>query len=150
MTPPEIRTFLAHANPKKYWVKITCAKSPQFLWPLDKTFFRLNLPRLRRIQVVIQSLRLTQELRAEDDILAVELLTNRCGVAHRDGGLDDHDGIRIVLHDQLDHSFDCTRVEVLCVAVVVSGLNAVRKSCSTVAYKAHLLPYVATYALFRA
>ena len=41
-----IRAFLAHANPKKYWVKITCAKSPQFLWPLDKAFFRLNLPRL--------------------------------------------------------------------------------------------------------
>ena len=73
----------------------------------------------RRIQVIIESLGLTQELRAEDDILAVELLTNRCCVAHRNGGLDDHDGIRVVLHDQLDHSLDCARVEVLRVAVVV-------------------------------
>ena len=32
----------------------------------------------------------------------------------------------------------------------ISGLNTVRRSCSTVAYKAHLLPYVATYPLFRA
>ena len=34
------------------------------------------------------------------------------------------------------------------VAVVVSGLNIPRRSCSTVAYKAHLLRYVATYPLF--
>ena len=35
-------------------------------------------------------------------------------------------------------------------AVIVSALKFVRRSCSTVAYKAHLLPYVATYPLFRA
>nr|DAY60802.1 MAG TPA: hypothetical protein [Caudoviricetes sp.] len=34
------------------------------------------------------------------------------------------------------------------VAIVVSGLNIPRRSCSTVAYKAHLLRYVATYPLF--
>lgn len=32
----------------------------------------------------------------------------------------------------------------------ISALKFVRRSCSTVAYKAHLLPYVATYPLFRA
>mgnify|MGYP003183976322 CR=1 FL=1 len=36
------------------------------------------------------------------------------------------------------------------VAIVISALKFVRRSCSTVAYKAHLLPYVATYPLFRA
>ena len=34
--------------------------------------------------------------------------------------------------------------------VDISALKFVRRSCSTVAYKAHLLPYVATYPLFRA
>ena len=71
------------------------------------------------IQIVIQSLRLAQKLRTENDILAVELLTHTCGVVNRNGGLDDHDGIRVILHDQLDYSFDCARVEVLRVAVVV-------------------------------
>ena len=72
-----------------------------------------------RIQIVIQSLGFTQELRAEDDVLAVKLLTHACGVANRNGGLNYHDGIRIVLHNQFDYGFDCARVEVLRVAVVV-------------------------------
>ena len=51
--------------------------------------------------------------------------------------------------------FDLVRVniehiKVLRVAIIVSALKFVRRSCSTVAYKAHLLPYVATYPLFRA
>lgn len=103
-----------------------------------------------RIQIVIQSLRFTQEFRAKDDVLAVELLTHGCGVAHRNGGLNDHDGVRVIFHDQLDHSFNCRCVKMLGVAIVVSALKFVRRSCSTVAYKAHLLPYVATYPLFRA
>ena len=73
----------------------------------------------RRIQIVIQSLGLTQELRAEDDVLAVKFLSYACSVANRNGGLDDHDGIRVVLHDQLDHSLDRRCIEVLRVAVVV-------------------------------
>lgn len=64
--------------------------------------------------------------------------------------VDDHDGIRVIFHDQLDHSFDRRCVKMLGVAIVVSALKFVRRSCSTVAYKAHLLPYVATYPLFRA
>lgn len=104
----------------------------------------------RRIQVVIESLGFAQELRAEDDVLTVEFFTYACGVAHRDCGLDDHDGVRVIFHDQLDHSLDCRCVKVLGVAIVVSALKFVRRSCSTVAYKAHLLPYVATYPLFRA
>ena len=91
-----------------------------------------------------------EDFRAEDDVLAVELLTHGCGVAHRNGGLNDHDGVRVIFHDQLDHSFNCRCVKMLGVAIVVSALKFVRRSCSTVAYKAHLLPYVATYPLFRA
>ena len=41
-------------------------------------------------------------------------------------------------------------IKEILLAVIVSVLKFVRRSCSTVAYKAHLLPYVATYPLFRA
>ena len=41
-------------------------------------------------------------------------------------------------------------IKEILLAVIVSALKFVRRSCSTVAYKAHLLPYVATYPLFRA
>lgn len=67
----------------------------------------------------MHSLRFTQEFRAEDDVLAVELLTHGCGVAHRNGGLNDHDGVRVIFHDQLDHSFNCRCVKMLGVAIVV-------------------------------
>ena len=80
-----------------------------------------------RIQIVIQSLRFTQEFRAEDDVLAVELLTHGCGVAHRNGGLNDHDGVRVIFHDQLDHSFNCRCVKVLGVAIVVRGSSYYNK-----------------------
>ena len=37
-----------------------------------------------RIKVIVQSLALTQKLRAENDVVAVELLTNTCSVTNRD------------------------------------------------------------------
>ena len=82
--------------------------------------------------------------------VAVEFFSHARRIAHRDRRLDDHDSVWIVFHDQLNHSFNRRRIKVLGLAVIVSGLNTVRRSCSTVAYKAHLLPYVATYPLFRA
>ena len=48
------------------------------------------------------------------------------------------------------HSLNRRSIKVLGLAIIVSALKFVRRSCSTVAYKAHLLPYVATYPLFRA
>ena len=42
------------------------------------------------------------------------------------------------------------QIKEILLAVIISALKFVRRSCSTVAYKAHLLPYVATYPLFRA
>ena len=50
-----------------------------------------------------------------------ELLTNRSGVTNRNRGLDDHDSVRVILHDQLDHSFDGRCVKVLGVAIVICG-----------------------------
>lgn len=51
---------------------------------------------------------------------------------------------------QLDNCFNRRSIKEILLAVIVSALKFVRRSCSTVAYKAHLLPYVATYPLFRA
>lgn len=72
-----------------------------------------------RVQVVVQSLGFAQELRAEDDVLGTGLLTDGLGVADRDGGLDDHDRVRVDLHHQLDDGFHCGGVEEVFRAVVV-------------------------------
>ena len=50
-------------------------------------------------------------------------------IAHRNRGLDNHDGVRIVLHDQFDHSLDRARVEVLRVAIVVGRGRYYNKIC---------------------
>ena len=71
------------------------------------------------MQVVVQGLALAQELRAEDDVPAAGLLANRTRVAHRDGGLDHHDCVRVDLHDQIDHGLHRGRVEEVALAVVI-------------------------------
>ena len=91
---------------------------------------------------------LTQELRAEDDVLAVKFLSYACSVANRNGGLDDHDGIRVVLHDQLDHSLDRRCIEVLRVAVVVPPPLIRRKNSNRVEYNVHFSSYVGTFSIF--
>ena len=72
-----------------------------------------------RIKVIIQSLALTQELRAEDDIVAVELLTHTCSVTNRDGALDNHNGFWIVFDDQFNDSFYSTCVKKVLLAIVI-------------------------------
>ena len=70
--------------------------------------------------------------------------------ANRNRRLDYHDCFWVVLNHQLDNCFNRRSIKEILLAVIVSALKFVRRSCSTVAYKAHLLPYVATYPLFRA
>lgn len=72
------------------------------------------------------------------------------GISNRNRALDNHDGFWVVLNGQLNHSLNRACIKEILLAVVISALKFVRRSCSTVAYKAHLLPYVATYPLFRA
>ena len=103
-----------------------------------------------RIQVVVQSLALTQEFRAEDNVVAVIFFTDACGETNRNRRLDDHNCFRVILNYQLNNSFNRRSIKKIFLTVIVSALKFVRRSCSTVAYKAHLLPYVATYPLFRA
>ena len=73
-----------------------------------------------RIEVIVKSLRFTQEFRTENDILAVELFSYTCRIAHRNRGLDNHNGVWVIFHDQLDYSFNRRRIKVLGLAVIVS------------------------------
>lgn len=58
---------------------------------------------------------------------------------------------RGIKQEDLANALEVSRQDVNTVCCVdISALKFVRRSCSTVAYKAHLLPYVATYPLFRA
>jgi len=74
----------------------------------------------RRIQVIVKGFRFTQELRAKNDVLVVELFSYTCRITHRNRRLDNHNGIRVILHDQLDYSFNRRRIKVLGLAVIVS------------------------------
>jgi len=73
------------------------------------------------VQVVVQGLALTQELRTEDDVPGTGPLANRLGVADRDCGLDHHDRVRVDLHDQIDHGLHRGGVEEVLPAVIVRG-----------------------------
>jgi len=73
------------------------------------------------VQVIVQGLALTQELRTEDDVPGTGLLADRLGVADRDCGLDHHDRVRVDLHDQIDHGLHRGGVEEVLPAVVVRG-----------------------------
>ena len=108
----------------------------------------LNNDDAGRIQVIVKSLGFTQEFRAENDILAVELLTNRSGVTNRNRRLDNHDGVRIVFHDQLDHSLDSRCIKMLRVAVVVPPPLIRRKNSNRVEYNVHFSSYVGTFSIF--
>ena len=73
----------------------------------------------RGIEVVVERLALAQELGGEDDVVGARLPADGIGVAHRNGRLDHHDGIRIHLHDQPDHLLDMRRVEIVLHRVIV-------------------------------
>ena len=72
-----------------------------------------------RIQVIVKSFGFTQELRAEDNILGIELLTHRSGISNRDSRFDDHNSIRIIFHNQLNHSLNRRSIKVLGLAIIV-------------------------------
>ena len=89
------------------------------------------------IEVVIQSLALSQELRREDDIFRSKPFSYIFGIANRDGTLDDHDGIGINALYQLNDFFHMRGVEIVLSRVVVGGSGNNHKvriaiSCRTV------------------
>jgi len=68
---------------------------------------------------VIQGAAFPQKLRAEDDVVAVQLRSNLCGVAHRHGRFDNHHRLWVDGHHVLNHRFYRLGVEVVGVNVVV-------------------------------
>ena len=73
------------------------------------------------VQVVVECLALTQELRAEEDPAVAQPLTKARCVAHRDGRLDDDPGVRVHRAHGGDGGLDGARVEEVPIAVVVGG-----------------------------
>ena len=72
-----------------------------------------------RVEVVVEGLRLAEELRGEEDAAGAVLRADRGGVADRDRGLDEHVAVVVAREDLLDDTLDGARVEVVLLAVVV-------------------------------
>ena len=92
----------------------------------------------RRVQIIIQRLALPQELWRKNNLghyhlegtvgqalPIAELLPHIAGVAHRNGGFNDHHGIRIHLKHQVNYFFYVAGIEEVLFGVVVgrSGYN---------------------------
>ena len=71
------------------------------------------------VEVVVQGFALAQKLRAEQDVAAAGLLADRGGIPHRDGGLDDEDGVGVHLQHKVDDLLHRRGVKEIFLAVVV-------------------------------
>ena len=87
-----------------------------------------------RIQVIVEGLGFSEELRSEDDVrdhhlhLAVgkalsvaELLAYMSSITHRNGGLDHHHGIGVHLQHQLNDLLHVSGVEEVLLGIIVGG-----------------------------
>ena len=72
-----------------------------------------------RIKIIIQSLTFTQKLWCKENILAVIFRSNVLCVAHRNGRLNHHDGIRIYLLHHFDDFFHMTCIKVILDRIIV-------------------------------
>ncbi len=75
----------------------------------------------RRVQVVIQRMAFTQELRGEDDLLVAGLLTQLRGVPNRNRRFDHDPAVRVIFADGLDGGLDARCVKVVLAFVIVGG-----------------------------
>ena len=73
------------------------------------------------IEVVVQRLALAQEFGRENHVVRIQLLAHAFGVAHGDGALDDHDGVRVDALHQFNHLFHVAGIEIVLYRVVVGG-----------------------------
>ena len=71
------------------------------------------------IQVIIKRLAFPQEFRAENNVFRVVLFPNRGGVAHRDGGLDNHQRIGIGFQYQFNDRLHRRGIKEIFLAVIV-------------------------------
>ena len=74
-----------------------------------------------RVKIVVKRPAFPQKLRRENEIAATQLLPGLFGIAHRHGGLDDHQRIRIDRHHIADHRLNGTGIEVVGLGIVIGG-----------------------------
>ena len=75
----------------------------------------------RGVEIVVQRLAFTQELRREKDVAGVVLLAHALGVADRHRGFDHHDCVGVDRQYILDHRLDTAGIEEVGFRVVVGG-----------------------------
>ena len=73
----------------------------------------------RGIEVVVESFAFAQKFGGEEEVAAVEALTQLRGVAYGDGAFDDDDGVLVDAHHFAHHTFDGGGVEEVALHVVV-------------------------------
>ena len=74
------------------------------------------------VEVVVESLALAQELgREEQTQVGTVALVDTLAVAHGDGALDDHHGLRIDTQHEVNDVFNVVGIEEIALRVVVSG-----------------------------
>ena len=71
------------------------------------------------VEVIIERLGFAKEFRAEDDILRAHFFPDSLRITYGNGGLDDHNGIRIIFHHQFDDCFHGRSIEEILLTVIV-------------------------------
>lgn len=71
------------------------------------------------VEIVVESLALTEKFRCKNDIVTAVFLSDILRIAHRNRALDHHDGVWIHLHHQFDDFLNMGRVEVIFYRVVI-------------------------------
>ena len=87
-----------------------------------------------RIQIVIQSLALTQKLWAEDNIVAVIFFADTCCEANRNRGLYHHNCFRVILNYQFNHGFYCAGIKKVLLWIVVCRCSNYHKIGVTICF----------------
>ena len=72
-----------------------------------------------RVKIVVERLRLAQELGAENDVVAMILFADSCRKSNRNRRLDNHDGVGVILHNHFNDRFDCRSIKEVLLAVIV-------------------------------
>lgn len=101
----------------------TCTLKPHFSAIMDDFFGHHSLRKIDwkfRVDIIIQSLAFTQELRAENNILTTSLFSNRCSISNRNCRLDNHNSFRIHFYAHINNCLNSRSVKMLSTAVIVS------------------------------
>ena len=72
-----------------------------------------------RVEVVVESLGLAKEFRAENDVVDVIFCPDRVGIADRNGGLDDHQNVGVDSQSLLDRVLHCRCVKKVMHIIVI-------------------------------